>query len=197
MLKDFPRIYQMIYYVTSMSLSIVLFTLKILYMQFDNHSLTHTSITLIVLGLILFLGLLSRLLYYKIKNKYNYQEYYSQEEYNGENFSKENISEINGQPVSFLISNVTSLYFIESFTVPSILAFAGIHLILFIMMIKGENLQPNPFLFLYNLDIYKTKNNDFLFNFNEQTEHNEILRLSDKKNCRTYIVGSLEDVFSK
>lgn len=62
------------------------------------------------------------------------------------------------------------------------------------MMIKGENLQPNPFLYIYGVDIYKTKNNDFLINFNsKKTEHNEILKINNNKNTRTYIIGNLDE----
>lgn len=194
MLKDLSKINQVLYYLTSMSLSIILFLLKIFYDNFEKNDLSHKQILLIVILIILVMYILSRMLYKSLIKKYNLKKYPSQEEYNEENFNKENISEINGQPVSFLISNVTTLYVISAFPIPSILAFTLIHVLLFLMMIKGENLQPNPFLYIYGVDIYKTKNNDFLINFNsKKTEHNEILKINNNKNTRTYIIGNLDE----
>lgn len=194
MLKDLSKINQVLYYLTSMSLSIILFLLKIFYDNFEKNDLSHKQILLIVILIILVMYILSRILYKSLIKKYNLKKYPSQEEYNEENFNKENISEINGQPVSFLISNVTTLYVISAFPIPSILAFTLIHVLLFLMMIKGENLQPNPFLYIYGVDIYKTKNNDFLINFNsKKTEHNEILKANNNKNTRTYIIGNLDE----
>ena len=194
MLKDLSKINQVLYYLTSMSLSIILFLLKIFYDNFEKNDLSHKQILLIVILIILVMYILSRILYKSLIKKYNLKKYPSQEEYNEENFNKENISEINGQPVSFLISNVTTLYVISGFPIPSILAFTLIHVLLFLMMIKGENLQPNPFLYIYGVDIYKTKNNDFLINFNsKKTEHNEILKTNNNNNTRTYIIGNLDE----
>ncbi|MCR8969799.1 hypothetical protein [Facklamia sp. 7083-14-GEN3] len=192
MLKDLPRLYQIIYYLSSMSLSIILFTLKILYSNFDHYNLNHFHILIIVFAVLLVLGLLSRWLYSKLKKQYASKAYASQDHYHKEDFTKENITDINGQPVSFLISNVTTVYIIQSFTWPSVLAYLFIHLILFSMMVKGESLQPNPFFLLYGLNIYKTKNNDFLYDFNETFQHNEIMKLSDNPDCRSYLVGSID-----
>lgn len=129
MLKDLSKINQVLYYLTSMSLSIILFLLKIFYDNFEKNDLSHKQILLIVILIILVMYILSRILYKSLIKKYNLKKYPSQEEYNEENFNKENISEINGQPVSFLISNVTTLYVISAFPIPSILAFTfSIHI---------------------------------------------------------------------
>ncbi|MGX7109565.1 hypothetical protein [Facklamia miroungae] len=192
MLKDLPRLYQIIYYLSSMSLSIILFTLKILYSNFDQYNLNHFHILLIVLAVLFVLGLLSRWLYTNLKKKYARKTYTQQNQYDEEDFTKDKITDINGQPVSFLISNVTTVYIIQSFTWPSVFAYIFIHLILFTMMVEGESLQPNPFFLLYGLNIYKTKNNDFLYDFNEPFEHNAILKLNDNKDCRSYLVGSID-----
>ncbi|WP_428882444.1 hypothetical protein [Facklamia sp. P12950] len=192
MLKDLPRLYQIIYYISSMSLSIILFTLKILYSNFDQYKLNHFHVILIVLVVLFVLGLLSRWLYAHLKKQYARKAYIQQDQYHIEDFTKDKITDINGQPVSFLISNVTTVYMIQSFTWPSVLAYLFIHLTLFTMMIKGESLQPNPFLLLYGLNIYKTKNNDFLYDFNQTFAHNEIMKLSNNPDCRSYLVGSID-----
>ncbi|MGO3018347.1 MAG: hypothetical protein ACTIH2_04270 [Anaerococcus sp.] len=197
MLKDLSRGNQILYYLTSMSLSIVLFLLKVIYDNFKNNKITQFQVIMIVIAIVVALLIASYILYKSIKGNYNSKGYYEQDDYDSSNFSMNNISDINGQPVSFLISNVTSVYFISSFPIPSSIAFFVIHLLLFVMMIKGENLQPNPFLFLYGIDIYKTKDNDFLINLNNRGfDHNNILKMNDSKNVRTYIIGNLEKSLS-
>ena len=197
MLKDLSRGNQILYYLTSMSLSIVLFLLKVIYDNFKKNKITQFQVIMIVIAIVVALLIASYILYKSIKGNYNSKGYYEQDDNDSSNFSMNNISDINGQPVSFLISNVTSVYFISSFPIPSSIAFFVIHLLLFVMMIKGENLQPNPFLFLYGIDIYKTKDNDFLINLNNRGfDHNNILKMNDSKNVRTYIIGNLEKSLS-
>ena len=198
MLKDLSKINQVLYYLTSMSLSIILFLLKVIYDNFQTNNLTHFRVFTIILIVIITLIVFSSILYRSIKKKYNLKRYYQQDDYDSSNFSIENISEINGQPVSFLISNVTSVYLISSFPFPSLLAFLLIHTLLFAMMIKGQSLQPNLFLYLFGIDIYKTKDNDFLINLNDsKLNHNNILKLSNNRNVRTYIIGDLEKSLSE
>lgn len=198
MLKDLSKGNQILYYLTSMSLSIILFLLKVIYDNFKKNKITQLQVIMIITVIVIALLIASNILYKSIKGNYNSKDFYEQNDYDSSNFSIKNISEINGQPVSFLISNVTSVYFISSFPIPSSLAFIVIHLLLFAMMIKGENLQPNPFLFLYGIDIYKTKDNDFLINLNNRgLAHNNILKMKDSKNVRTYIIGDLEKSLSE
>ena len=193
MLKDLSKTNQILYYITSMSLSIILFILKIVYDNFQDNPLTHFHVFIMITLVTITLLLLSRRLHRSLRDDYNSEKFYKQDNYNSSKFSIEHISEINGQPVSLLITNVSSIFIISSFPIPSILAFLFIHIMLFAMMIKGQNLQPNPFLYIFGIDIYKTKNNDFLINLNDKKlRHNNILKLNDSENGRTYIVGDLD-----
>src|SRR5699024_1393196 len=115
MLKDLSRGNQILYYLTSMSLSIVLFLLKVIYDNFKNNKITQFQVIMIVIAIVVALLIASYILYKSIKGNYNSKGYYEQDDYDSSNFSMNNISDINGQPVSFLISNVTSVYFISSF----------------------------------------------------------------------------------
>ena len=101
-----------------------------------------------------------------IKKKYRVRHYYSQSRYDTRTFSNENIAAVNGDPVSFLISNITSVFLIQEEIIPSILTYIAINRIIFVMMMNTFNNHPIIFFMVVGIDIVNTKAKQFLMNLN-------------------------------
>lgn len=186
--------FKILYYITSMAPAIMLFTLKLMYLNFDQRSYDHLTILGVVLGLFILISSLASMLIYRMKKNYQNRNYYDQDYYDKDSFSSDKVSAINGDPVSFLISNITSVFLVQEQVLPSIITYIVINLMIFTMMIKTYNIQPNLFLTLGGIDIIKTKSNQFLIVLNQdESESDRIYRVMPEEDGRLHIVGEIDE----
>lgn len=186
--------FKILYYITSMAPAIMLFTLKLMYLNFDQRSYDHLTILGVVLGLFTLISSLASMLIYRMKKNYQNRNYYDQDYYDKDSFSSDKVSAINGDPVSFLISNITSVFLVQEQVLPSIITYIVINLMIFTMMIKTYNIQPNLFLTLGGIDIIKTKSNQFLIVLNQdESEVDHIYRVISEEEGRLHIVGQIDN----
>lgn len=194
MFRYTPFIFKITYYITSMTPAIMLFTLKVLYQDFSNKDYGHDLVIVTVLAMLAIVSLMAIGLLSSIKKKYRAGHYYSQNRYDTRTFSNENIAAVNGDPVSFLISNITSVFLIQGEIIPSILAYIAINLIIFMMMMNTFNIHPNIFFIVAGIDIVKTKENQFLINLNiGDKDSSTIQRFTEEEKGRLHVVGHLDE----
>lgn len=181
--------FKILYYITSMAPAILLFTLKLMYLNFNQRSYDHLTILGVVLSLFILISSLASMLIYRMKKNYQNRNYYDKD-----SFSSDKVSAVNGDPVSFLISNITSVFLVQGQVLPSIITYLVINLMIFTMMIKTYNIQPNLFLTLGGIDIIKTKNNQFLIVLNQdESESDRIYRVMPEEDGRLHIVGEIDE----
>lgn len=186
--------FKILYYITSMAPAILLFTLKLMYLNFNQRSYDHLTILGVVLSLFILISSLASMLIYRMKKNYQNRNYYDQDYYDKDSFSSDKVSAVNGDPVSFLISNITSVFLVQEQVLPSIITYFVINLMIFTMMIKTYNIQPNLFLTLGGIDIIKTKSNQFLIVLNQdESESDRIYRVMPEKDGRLHIVGEIDE----
>lgn len=186
--------FKILYYITSMAPAILLFTLKLMYLNFNQRSYDHLTILGVVLSLFILISSLASMLIYRMKKNYQNRNYYDQDYYDKDSFSSDKVSAVNGDPVSFLISNITSVFLVQEQVLPSIITYLVINLMIFTMMIKTYNIQPNLFLTLGGIDIIKTKSNQFLIVLNQdESESDRIYRVMPEKDGRLHIVGEIDE----
>lgn len=186
--------FKILYYLTSMAPAIMLFTLKLMYLNFDQRSYDHLTILGVVLSLFILISSLASMLIYRMKKNYQNRNYYDQDYYDKDSFSIDKVSAINGDPVSFLISNITSVFLVQEQVLPSIITYIVINLMIFTMMIKTYNIQPNLFLMLGGIDIIKTKNNQFLIILNQdESQVDRIYKVTPEEEGRLHIVGETDN----
>lgn len=186
--------FKILYYITSMAPAILLFTLKLMYLNFNQRSYDHLTILGVVLSLFILISSLASMLIYRMKKNYQNRNYYDQDYYDKDSFSSDKVSAVNGDPVSFLISNITSVFLVQGQVLPSIITYLVINLMIFTMMVKTYNIQPNLFLTLGGIDIIKTKNNQFLIVLNQdESESDRIYRVMPEEDGRLHIVGEIDE----
>ena len=186
--------FKILYYITSMAPAILLFTLKLMYLNFNQRSYDHLTILGVVLSLFILISSLASMLIYRMKKNYQNRNYYDQDYYDKDSFSSDKVSAVNGDPVSFLISNITSVFLVQGQVLPSIITYLVINLMIFTMMIKTYNIQPNLFLTLGGIDIIKTKSNQFLIVLNQdESESDRIYRVMPEEDGRLHIVGEIDE----
>lgn len=186
--------FKILYYITSMAPAILLFTLKLMYLNFNQRSYDHLTILGVVLSLFILISSLASMLIYRMKKNYQNRNYYAQDYYDKDSFSSDKVSAVNGDPVSFLISNITSVFLVQGQVLPSIITYLVINLMIFTMMIKTYNIQPNLFLTLGGIDIIKTKSNQFLIVLNQdESEVDRIYRVMPEEDGRLHIVGEIDN----
>lgn len=186
--------FKILYYITSMAPAILLFTLKLMYLNFNQRSYDHLTILGVVLSLFILISSLASMLIYRMKKNYQNRNYYDQDYYDKDSFSSDKVSAVNGDPVSFLISNITSVFLVQEQVLPSIITYLVINLMIFTMMIKTYNIQPNLFLTLGGIDIIKTKSNQFLIVLNQdESESDRIYRVMPEEEGRLHIVGEIDN----
>lgn len=186
--------FKILYYITSMAPAILLFTLKLMYLNFNQRSYDHLTILGVVLSLFILISSLASMLIYRMKKNYQNRNYYDQDYYDKDSFSSDKVSAVNGDPVSFLISNITSVFLVQGQVLPSFITYLVINLMIFTMMIKTYNIQPNLFLTLGGIDIIKTKNNQFLIVLNQdESESDRIYRVMPEEEGRLHIVGEIDN----
>lgn len=186
--------FKILYYITSMAPAILLFTLKLMYLNFNQRSYDHLTILGVVLSLFILISSLASMLIYRMKKNYQNRNYYDQDYYDKDSFSSDKVSAVNGDPVSFLISNITSVFLVQGQVLPSFITYLVINLMIFTMMIKTYNIQPNLFLTLGGIDIIKTKSNQFLIVLNQdESESDRIYRVMPEEEGRLHIVGEIDN----
>lgn len=186
--------FKILYYITSMAPAILLFTLKLMYLNFNQRSYDHLTILGVVLSLFILISSLASMLIYRMKKNYQNRNYYDQDYYDKDSFSSDKVSAVNGDPVSFLISNITSVFLVQGQVLPSIITYLVINLMIFTMMVKTYNIQPNLFLTLGGIDIIKTKSNQFLIVLNQdESESDRIYRVMPEEDGRLHIVGEIDE----
>lgn len=186
--------FKILYYITSMAPAILLFTLKLMYLNFNQRSYDHLTILGVVLSLFILISSLASMLIYRMKKNYQNRNYYDQDYYDKDSFSSDKVSAVNGDPVSFLISNITSVFLVQEQVLPSFITYLVINLMIFTMMIKTYNIQPNLFLTLGGIDIIKTKSNQFLIVLNQdESESDRIYRVMPEEDGRLHIVGEIDE----
>lgn len=186
--------FKILYYITSMAPAILLFTLKLMYLNFNQRSYDHLTILGVVLSLFILISSLASMLIYRMKKNYQNRNYYDQDYYDKDSFSSDKVSAVNGDPVSFLISNITSVFLVQGQVLPSIITYLVINLMIFTMMVKTYNIQPNLFLTLGGIDIIKTKSNQFLIVLNQdESESDCIYRVMPEEEGRLHIVGEIDN----
>ena len=194
MFKHTSWTFKIIYYITSMAPAILLFTLKIMYQDFDQRPYSHGMILGVIMGILIVISCLAWFLIRRIRKNYQKGSYYHQDYYDKDSFSSDKISAINGDPVSFLISNITSVFLVQAQLVPSIITYVIINFMIFVMMIKTYNIQPNLFIVLAGIDIIKTKHNQFLIVLNDSySEEDSIDRLIPEEDGRLHVVGEIDN----
>lgn len=150
------------------------------------------------MGILIVISCLAWFLIRRIRKNYQKGSYYHQDYYDKDSFSSDKISAIisaiNGDPVSFLISNITSVFLVQAQLVPSIITYVIINFMIFVMMIKTYNIQPNLFIVLAGIDIIKTKHNQFLIVLNDSySEEDSIDRLIPEEDGRLHVVGEIDN----
>ncbi|WP_373761394.1 hypothetical protein, partial [Jeotgalibaca porci] len=164
------------------------------YQDFSNKDYGHDLVVVTVFTMLAIVSLMAVWLLSSIKKKYRAGHYYSQNLYDTRTFSNENIANVNGDPVSFLISNITSVFLIQGEIIPSLLAYIAINLIIFIMMTNTFNIHPNIFFIVAGIDIVKTKENQFLINLNIGDKDSSIIqRFTEEEKGRLHVVGNLDE----
>lgn len=183
--------FKLSYFITAMFPSIILFTLKNL---LENSDYGINVKILITLSIGMFICILAFSFIKTIKRNYLKHKYLEQDQYQQSDFSRDKISVFNGDPVSFLISNVSTIYVISEFMGMSIIAYFFLLFSLYLMMTNSKNIQPNLFFILAGIDIIKTKDNDFLIVLNnDKDSHNNILKFTKSKVNSLYIVGKINN----
>lgn len=183
--------FKLSYFITSMFPSIILFTLKNL---LENADFGVEYRVLIALSIVVIITISGIIMINNLKKNYFNEKYYSQDKYQQDDFSLENVAEFNGNPVSFIISNVSSIFIINEYFAMSVICYVLLMSGLYIMMMNAKNIQPNLFLMIAKIDVIKTKNNDFLLVLNDtNNSHNNILKFTKGNENSLHIVGKLEN----
>lgn len=168
----------------------LLFSINVLHLAYSNNQIEQQTIWIVWGGIFALLALLSyffkRWLIHHYKQS-NFEVLNLDEDY----LKSENITVVNGDAVSFLISNITSVFTVQSYVMPSILAFSLMQLLMTIIFIKSNTMITNVGLILTGVDFFKTEKGEVFINFTQKLDvEKHISQIGANNLSKTYIINN-------
>ena len=168
--------------------SIILFSSKILFLAQSSYDISTQEIAWILIGIVILFFAMAYYMISDLRNKYVDGHFANQETVEAEDFDYSDISNINGDPVSFLISNVTSVFMVQSTIFPTIILYLGLHLLMYLVLMQGNTIHPNVFFIIFGIDIYKTNRNKYLIMFRKTMPGDKAIKaFGQRDNKQAYI----------
>lgn len=183
-------IFHILFYLTSMSPAYLLFTLNVLYLAYSNEQIEQQTIW-IIWGLAIVLTVLLAYFFKKwLLHHYTNSDFEVLDK--GEDYlSPENITVVNGDAVSFLISNITSVFTVQSYVFPSIFAFVLMQLVMIVVFIRSNTMITNVGLILSGIDFFKTDKGEVFLNFNQKLDvETHISQIGENNLSKTYLTNN-------
>lgn len=158
--------YKILYFLTAMAPSYVLFTVQVFF-NFSNNSnkiIRDGNFEVSIIGVITTTILLTLLLKKLLHKQIGQTDSVVGSEI--EKYKDSEIEEINGEVISFLLGNILpTVIMIENSLTYTLVIFIFIQILLFILIIKSTDSFPNVLLIIFGVDLKKNKEGDFIFAF--------------------------------
>lgn len=186
------RSFQFFYFITSMGPALLLFSAKLLFLAYSNNQVVLNTV-IILLGLVILLLIsitfgMRKWLLYNYKN-----ENFNVKEEEVDELDNNHIKSVNGNAIGFIISNITSVFLVQSYIIPSVLLFVLFQFFMFVLYTRGNTLLPNVLLILSGIDILQSEENNYFMDFHKDLDvEQHVSRIGDKELSQTYITNNYD-----